>query len=87
MRSELAACPALHSSDDAVVDKILGVWSQLQRRTYFYHETAVHAYFQGPFIKDVRKSFGISDPLPPLVRILVRSIVLKSRNLPYYVCF
>ena len=47
MRSELAACPALHnSSDDAVVDKILGVWSQLQRRTYFYHETAVHAYFQ-----------------------------------------
>ena len=46
MRSELAACPALHSSDDTVVDKILGVWSQLQRRTYFYHETAVHAYFQ-----------------------------------------
>ena len=48
MRSELAACPALHDTDDegAVVDKILAVWSGLQRRTYFYHETAVNAYFQ-----------------------------------------
>ena len=46
MRSELAACPALHDMDDAVVDKILAVWSQLQKRTYFYHETAVNAYFQ-----------------------------------------
>ena len=40
----------------------------------------------GPFIKDVRKIFGIFDPFP-LVRIFARSILLKSRNLPYYDSF
>ena len=40
---------------------------------------------KGPYIKDVRKIFGIFDPLPPLVSILDQSIVLKSRNLPYCV--
>ena len=40
----------------------------------------------GPFIKDVRKIFGILDPLPP-GRILARSIVVNPPNLPYYVCF
>ena len=42
---------------------------------------------KGPYIKDVRKIFGILDPLPPLVRILARSIRVNPRNLPYYVCF
>ena len=32
---------------------------------------------KGPFIKDVRKIFGI----------LTRSIRVNPRNLPYYVCF
>ena len=42
---------------------------------------------KGPYIKDVRKIFGFLDPLPPLVRILARSIRVNPRNLPYYVCF
>ena len=42
---------------------------------------------KGPSIKYVRKIFGILDPLPPLVRILVRFVTLNSRNLPYYVRF
>jgi len=41
---------------------------------------------KGPFIKDVRKMFGILDP-SPLVRTLARSIRVNPRNLPYYVCF
>ena len=45
------------------------------------------AFVRGPSIKDVRKIFGIFDPLPPLVRILIRPIRVNSRNLPYYVCF
>ena len=40
-----------------------------------------------PSVKEVRKIFGIMDPLPPLVRILVSSLVLNPCNLPYYVCF
>ena len=36
---------------------------------------------------DVRKIFGILDPLPHLVRILATSIKVNPRNLPYYVCF
>ena len=36
---------------------------------------------------DVRKIFGILDPLPPLIRVLARSIRVNPRNLPYYVCF
>ena len=46
-----------------------------------------YEYDEGPYIKDVRKIFGILDPLPPLVRILARSIRVNPRNLPYYVCF
>ena len=44
-------------------------------------------HHKGPYIKDVRKIFGIFDPLPPLVRIFARSIRVNPRNLPYYVCF
>jgi PI-3-kinase-related kinase SMG-1 len=44
MRNELAATAGI---DDAqLIDKIHAVWMQLQRRTYFYHETAVNAYFE-----------------------------------------
>ena len=39
---------------------------------------------KGPYIKDVRKIFGILN-LHPLVRILARSIRVNPRNLPYYV--
>ena len=39
----------------------------------------------GPDLKDVYKIFGILYPLPH-VCILGRSIILKSRNLPYYIC-
>ena len=42
---------------------------------------------KGASIYYVRKNFGILDPLPPLVRILARSIRVNPRNLPYYVCF
>ena len=38
---------------------------------------------KGPYIKDVRKIFGILD----LVRIFTRSIRVNPRNLPYYVSF
>ena len=38
-------------------------------------------------MKDVRKIWGIFEPLPPLVRIVAKSIVVNTRNLPYYVCF
>ena len=44
-------------------------------------------HHKGPYIKDLRKIFGFLDPLPPLVRILARSIRVNPRNLPYYVCF
>ena len=43
-------------------------------------------YHKGPYLNDVYTIFGILDPLPPLVYILARSIVLNPRNLPYYVC-
>ena len=42
---------------------------------------------KGPSIKYVRKIFGIFDPLPPLVRILARLVVLNSRSLPYYIMY
>ena len=42
---------------------------------------------KGPSIKYVRRFSGFLDPLPPLVRILVRLVRLNSRNLPYYVRF
>ena len=44
MRSELAACEALAGNEPAV-EQVLQVWLQVQKRTYFYLETAVNAYF------------------------------------------
>ena len=42
---------------------------------------------KGASIYDVRKIFGILDPLPSLVRIWNWSTLLNSRNLPYYIFF
>ena len=44
-------------------------------------------HLRGQPIKYVRRFFGFFDPPSPLVRILVKSAVLKSRNLAYYVRF
>ena len=43
--------------------------------------------YKGPSIKDVCQIFGILNPLPPLVHILVWSLELNPHNLPYYACF
>ena len=41
---------------------------------------------QVPYLNDVFTIFDILDPLPPLVYILVRSIVLNPSNDPFYLC-
>ena len=46
MRRALKDCRILNNAQNSLLDSLQLIWEKVQKRVFFYHETAVNAYFQ-----------------------------------------
>lgn len=46
MKKELRSCSGLAGCSNEIIEHINKIWAAMQKRTFFFHETAIRAYFQ-----------------------------------------
>ena len=65
-------CPFLKDAPAILLDKLQLIWEQVQKRVFFYHETAVNAYFQFLSRTENQQSEKIVNATLRLLQLTVR---------------
>ena len=71
MKNALRECKALQNAPSALLDSLQLIWEKVQKRAFFFHETAVNAYFQFLFKTENRQSEKVVTATLRLLQLTV----------------